>query len=774
MDKKIIKKCIKEYGTPIKLQNQNYIRDSIFNTKKLFKFASKKYNFNKQYKYCYAIKANSYAESVLSALDYTNGLECSSLNELVIINYLIDNNLIPKDRLIIINGFKTNEYYEFANKFINYVDVIFNVDNWEEFESINKLDKRIKIGVRVSDIKDSRFGFNENELIQIAQKLKNGPYKFTTLQFHICNCKSKEIIFDVLNKKINLYTKLKQINSDLNDIDVGGFSAINKFIEMSEFVDSLVKMITETCFVANVQIPNIIQEIGDKTVSDSECVVYKVGNSKWVNNKLWYILDGSIICDVPDYWSNIMPNLQISYLSKRNKKLVEVNLGGCTCDDCDVVKNIQLPQFDKKDDLYIVIENIGGYQDMLQSKLIRHCLIDDTEKVFIKSDNELYLFDKDNSSLLNGLHYNKKFLNFLKKGEKEMNCKELIDLKAGLMCYGVNVDTKTGQELVKQRPYFFDKGFVHAINTKIANSNICVSVAEKFSSESPYTLIEEKGNFYIVYSNKKIKIELFDDLPKTNTIVDAIARPHSNSVISLWPSLVCCFATPSGKCKFCSLKPCEEYSFVKAEEVVKGLEKLFKLTDKYQINLGGGIYKSTNAMADYLIKIIKGIRKFTNNGISVELAPPSDINKIEELKKAGASSLIINLEIANDELRAKIAPNKHKISYEYYYECFKKGIEIFGKGRISSVLIVGIQPVDDIVKECEKMTDLGVIPTLIPFKPMDDCELHYISNCSKESLLYVSSKLGKMLKEKGLDPNLQEGCTKCGGCSLETNYFEIS
>lgn len=357
-----------------------------------------------------------------------------------------------------------------------------------------------------------------------------------------------------------------------------------------------------------------------------------------------------------------------------------------------------------------------------------------------------------------------------------MDCKQLAQLKAGLLCYGVHVDEAVGQELVKSRPYFYDKGFVHAINTRIMGSNICVSVAENFSTVSPYHMRGENDNFYIEEEGKgeRIPIKLFDDLPKTGTVVDELARPHSDHVISLWPSLVCCYDKPGLKCKFCSIKPTDSQTVVPANEVVEGLRALFALTERYSINLGGGTHVNPDCMLEYLCEIISGVRTFTDNGISLELAPPTDAKMLKKLKDAGASSLIMNLEVADPELRKEICPGKAKISYEHYYECYRYGVEIFGKGKISCVLIAGIQPDEDIIAECAKLTDIGVIPTIIPFKPMDDCEYREVPNCPKESLLAISTEVGKMLRAKGLSPEMQEGCTKCGGCSLETNYYALN
>ena len=355
-----------------------------------------------------------------------------------------------------------------------------------------------------------------------------------------------------------------------------------------------------------------------------------------------------------------------------------------------------------------------------------------------------------------------------------MDCIQLAKIKAGLLCYGVNVDKEVGKELLKSRPYFYDKGFVHAVNANILGSNVCVSVAELFSGVSPYHLRHNDNGFFIEDEGGiRVPISLFDDLPKTGTVIDMLARPHSNNVISLWPSLVCCYDRPGAKCKFCSIKPTDEQRVVPANEVVEGLRALYALTDKYSINIGGGTHLNPDNMARYLIEIIKGVRGFTNVPISVELAPPSDITLISELKEAGASSLIMNLEIADENLRKQICPGKSSIKKKHYYDCYRYGVEIFGRGKISCVLIAGIQPEQDIVNECELLTDIGVIPTIIPFKAMDDCEFRDRPNCNREELLRISTKVGAFLRAKSLSPEMQEGCTKCGGCSLETNYSEI-
>ncbi len=353
---------------------------------------------------------------------------------------------------------------------------------------------------------------------------------------------------------------------------------------------------------------------------------------------------------------------------------------------------------------------------------------------------------------------------------------EILNIKSYLLCYGLAIDDDAFDYVVAEKPYIKDKGFVHAFNINICGRNTCVSTAEKFSGNSQFCLNYNKQNkqFYIHNNEYRyIPINIFEDLPKTGTIIDEIAKPHSLTCVSLWPSLKCCFAQDKEqKCKFCSIED-KDYDIIPAPQVIAGIKKLFEKTYEYSLNIGGGTYKNPDYMIDYLADIIKGIRRFSNTAISCEIAPPKDLKKLDELKQAGCNSLIINLEVANDDLRAEVCPAKHKISYEHYYETYKHGVEIFGEGKVSCVLVVGIQPDDNIINECKKLVSIGVIPTLIPFKAMDNCYYNNRENCNPKNLVHCAKELAKMLLKHKLSPCNQLGCTKCGGCSLEVDYARM-
>lgn len=351
-----------------------------------------------------------------------------------------------------------------------------------------------------------------------------------------------------------------------------------------------------------------------------------------------------------------------------------------------------------------------------------------------------------------------------------MNIDTQIFIKAELLTKGMRASDNAKAILFKEYPDFFTKGIMHSLNVRFSETNCNVSIADDFAHESPYLLDEKDGSFFITDGTTQFPVSFFGALPHTGTVVDDFARLHSKGCVTIWPNSNCCYDKGNEKCKFCSIVK-ERETPLDTDELASSIEKLFKLSKDNMLNFSGGTYKNPDAMANYWIDLVKKIRKFSDAKIAIEFAPPSDLNKLFEMKEAGVDVAIMNLEIANDELRKKICPGKSQISYEHYYKAFEKAVEVFGKGQVSSVLIAGIQPKEDIMKECEKMAALGVFPTVMPIRPLDNAPVDISTRCSSSDLIEIATHLSELLVKYDLDFKKQEGCTKCGGCSIENDCY---
>lgn len=359
-------------------------------------------------------------------------------------------------------------------------------------------------------------------------------------------------------------------------------------------------------------------------------------------------------------------------------------------------------------------------------------------------------------------------------GNNFMNCIELMHLKANLLCYGVKADNQTKHCMERVNPYVLDKGFMHAAHFVIDDLIINTCISETFCDKSPF-VIKERNKAFELFNNDHF-ISKIDVLPLPEWCSEYVEgyrigdylRPHSNHCIACWPYLKCNYCALGKQCRFCSMGD-YKIKTILPETVVGEMIKvaIFK-NPHYEVALSGGTCHEPDHSIIYFSKICEIARQNNAEYISVETAPPNELFYIDELKKSGATAIIMNLEVADEELRKKICPGKASISQLHYLYAYERAVKIFGVGNVSCVLIAGIQNAEDIINKSAELINMGVVPTIIPFKPLDGCNMreHHITN--PDELILIATEVDKLLYKHNLAASNQKGCTKCNGCSLET------
>jgi radical SAM protein (TIGR04043 family) len=365
---------------------------------------------------------------------------------------------------------------------------------------------------------------------------------------------------------------------------------------------------------------------------------------------------------------------------------------------------------------------------------------------------------------------------------ENMDLTELARVKAELLCFGVQFDEGGKEDGVYRNSYLFDGAFVHAAHFLINGIVINTCVSEKFCKDSPYVIVWEDEKHILKKNGIHIcPIDVLQLPEWSKKIIDGYRigdyiRPHSPNCISGCPKLRCGYYHDKNQCKFCSLATYAENNnlidVLPERLIVEMIKEALDFNPNYEIALSGGTCSTEDKSARYFANIC---RELTSNreksfDISIELAPPDKDSYIEELYNAGATALIMNIEIANEDFRKKICPGKSGISLDRYFSAFKKGVALFGRGKISSVLIAGIQPVKNIIDICKRIIPMGVVPTIIPFKPLDNSLMNDEPTTNPEEVLDIAWQVNELLKNEGLFVQNQGGCTKCGGCSLESVF----
>lgn len=363
-----------------------------------------------------------------------------------------------------------------------------------------------------------------------------------------------------------------------------------------------------------------------------------------------------------------------------------------------------------------------------------------------------------------------------------MNLRDLAQTKAELLCYGVRLDDCAKDKCTYQNSYLLDGGFVHAAHFLFEGTVVNTCITETFCQDSPYVITCISDRFILEKDNKSLCDIQILQLPDwctesvENYRIGDYFRPHSPDCISGCPILRCSYYDTSNQCRFCSLNAhatTNNLSIVLPINVVaEMINKALEYNPNYEVALSGGTFKTEDKSAKYfsdVCKILTNGRK-EKLDISVELAPPDKDEYIDELYSSGVTALIMNIEIANDEIRRKICPGKSSIPLSRYYSALTKAVSVFGRGNVSSVLIAGIQPVTDIIGMCEILIPMGIVPTIIPFKPLDSCLMRNMPKANPQEVLMIAEIVNSLMQKEKLLACNQGGCTKCGGCSLESVF----
>jgi arginine decarboxylase len=417
---------IEQYGTPLKITYLPKISSQIQKATRLFNVAMAKADYKGNYMYCYCTKSSHFEFVLNEALKNDIHLETSSAFDIPIIRDLAENNKIAKDRYILCNGFKRENYTDGIIELMNdgFTNVIPILDNKEELNYyLENYSGKVKIGIRIAaeeepnaEFYTSRLGVRYNEIIEFYKNhiQNNANVELKLLHFFInTGVKDTAYYWSELQKNINLYCELKKICPELEMLDMGGGFPIRTKLDFNYdyqyMADEIIRQIKMACDQREVEEPTIVTEFGSFTVGESGGILFSVVGQKQQNdNEVWSMIDSSFITTLPDTWG-IKQKFILLAINNWDDEYQRVNLGGITCDSDDyyIMESIRsrvfLPKAAKDETQYLGFFHTGAYQESLGGYGgIQHCLIPAPKHVLIDRDEDgeytTRLFAKEQSA----------------------------------------------------------------------------------------------------------------------------------------------------------------------------------------------------------------------------------------------------------------------------------------------------------------------------------------------------------------------------------------
>jgi len=215
-------------------------------------------------------------------------------------------------------------------------------------------------------------------------------------------------------------------------------------------------------------------------------------------------------------------------------------------------------------------------------------------------------------------------------------------------------------------------------------------------------------------------------------------------------------------CKFCAV-PKLSGGIKSKQTVLQMVEEAARTGHLCAISLTSGVEVSPQHEAERVAGIVRDLKRF-GVPVGVSISPFPGVNQI--LKDAGADEVKYNLECVDPELFLRVCPG---ISYQEIMDALQEAVNIFGKNRVYTNIIVGLGESDELLhRSIDELTKMGVIPVLRAVfpHPLRAGEVS-MQRPSAKKLLVLARYLKTALEKNGLNGAAAlSGCYRCTGCDL--------
>jgi radical SAM protein (TIGR04043 family) len=174
--------------------------------------------------------------------------------------------------------------------------------------------------------------------------------------------------------------------------------------------------------------------------------------------------------------------------------------------------------------------------------------------------------------------------------------------------------------------------------------------------------------------------------------------------------------------------------------------------------------------AKHLCKCVRGVKEAVPVlPIQVQVEPPIDLHWIDRLRAAGADAIGIHIESLDERVREQWTPGKADVPVARYEQAWRRAVEVFGRNRVSTYLLVGLgEDPDELVAGAARLIELGVYPFVVPYRPLGGslAARDGVPAPDPGVLAGVTRRVGAALAAAGMrGADQAAGCAACGACS---------
>ena len=364
IDKIVVDKIIKKFGSPTYCYSYNKLKENILKFQKNFRKINPLI--------CFAVKANNNNKLLNEMARLGIGADVVSKGELML---ALKSKIHPKKIVFSGVGKTFMEIMYAVKKNI----LLINIESQSELETVlkiaKKLNKCIDIGIRLNPNVDAKtikeittgkdsnkFGLGEKEVVELVNRYKNSRYiKIRCLSVHIGSQITNYIPYLKMIRAIQKVINISGYHFDM--IDLGGGMGINygenkKQLNYKKYADAIYKFVKKN----NV---NIIFEPGRSIIGNTGYLFSKIIYIKKTNKTNFIIIDAGMNDLMRPALYKAYHRIVPTYKNK-NKVLKRHDFVGPICETTDRFLTLKSYQKLREGD-NIVICDVGAYGKVLSS-----------------------------------------------------------------------------------------------------------------------------------------------------------------------------------------------------------------------------------------------------------------------------------------------------------------------------------------------------------------------------------------------------------------------
>jgi biotin synthase-related radical SAM superfamily protein len=114
-----------------------------------------------------------------------------------------------------------------------------------------------------------------------------------------------------------------------------------------------------------------------------------------------------------------------------------------------------------------------------------------------------------------------------------------------------------------------------------------------------------------------------------------------------------------------------------------------------------------------------------------------------------------------------VAPGKAATGIDGYYRAWERAVEVFGRGRVSTYVILGMGEDRALTEEgCRRAIEMGVYPFVVPLRPVPGTLMADARPPAPDYVASIYRAVSAMLADAGFDhADAGAGCARCQACS---------